>query len=60
MYSNEKIDIKIPSVTAYIMGFIPTAFKSFAEMAEPTRDNVIISKRLADASIRLVTDSGKM
>ena len=42
------------------MGFIPVDFKSFIEMVEPTRNNVIINNRLAINTIKLVAGSGKI
>lgn len=42
------------------MGFIPVDFKSFIEMLEPTRNNVIINNRLAINTIKFVIGSDKM
>jgi hypothetical protein len=42
------------------MGFTPVDFKSLIEIVEPTRNRVNINNRLANRTMKLVADSGKI
>ena len=52
--------MEIHKASAKTMGFIPVYFKSFIEMLEPTRNNVIINNRLAINTIKTVIGLDKI